>query len=113
MYLFSVYNQKTIIMGLRLRKISPIFKGVKLNYSKTGVSLSLGKKGASINLGKDGIKTTIGKPGSGVSYSEQLSYDKILSNAPAKDGKFWQDKRLIIILMAILIIGLFLLGVSI
>lgn len=61
-------------MGLRLRKIIPLGKGLRLNLSKRGGSFSIGRKGFTVNIGKDGVRSTTGLPGSGISYSEYASY---------------------------------------
>lgn len=59
-------------MSLRLRKLFPLIKGVRLNVSKTGVSVSVGKAGRMLNISPKGVKGTVGVPGSGVSYQQNL-----------------------------------------
>lgn len=61
-------------MPFRFRKSFRIAPGVKINLSKTGTSLSLGGKGASVNIGRKRVRTTVGLPGTGISYSEDVSY---------------------------------------
>ncbi|MDX1949565.1 MAG: DUF4236 domain-containing protein, partial [Rickettsiales bacterium] len=69
-----------IKMGLKLRKIVPIAKLLKLNFSKSGASLTFGKKGSAINISKDGVRASIGKVGSGIGYSEYFSFKKLKLN---------------------------------
>lgn len=51
---------------MRFRKSLTIFKGVKLNFSKSGVSLTVGGKGVSTNIGKKGIFLNTSIPGTGL-----------------------------------------------
>ena len=57
-------------MGLRFRRSVTLFKGVKLNFSKSGVSVTTGVKGFhktyNFNTGK--TTTSVGIPGTGISY---------------------------------------------
>jgi hypothetical protein len=56
-------------MGLRFRRSTRIFPGVRINLGKRGVSTSIGVRGAHVTFGKIGIRTTVGIPGTGVSYT--------------------------------------------
>lgn len=51
---------------MRFRKSINIFKGVKLNFSKSGVSLTVGGKGVSANIGKKGLFLNTSLPGTGL-----------------------------------------------
>ncbi len=51
---------------MRFRKSITIFKGVKLNFSKSGVSLTVGGKGVSTNIGKKGVFLNTSIPGTGL-----------------------------------------------
>ena len=51
---------------MRFRKSITIFKGVKLNFSKSGVSLTVGGKGLSTNIGKKGVFLNTSIPGTGL-----------------------------------------------
>ena len=51
---------------MRFRKTITIFKGLKLNLSKSGVSVTLGGKGVSANVGKKGVYLNTGIPGTGI-----------------------------------------------
>ena len=51
---------------MRFRKTITIFKGLKLNLSKSGVSVTVGGKGVSANLGKNGVYLNTGIPGTGL-----------------------------------------------
>jgi len=51
---------------MRFRKSINIFKGVKLNFSKSGVSLTVGGKGVSTNIGKKGVFLNTSIPGTGL-----------------------------------------------
>lgn len=51
---------------MRFRKSITIFKGVKLNFSKSGVSLTVGGKGVSANVGKKGVFLNTSIPGTGL-----------------------------------------------
>lgn len=83
-------------MPLKLRKILPLVKGLKLNLSKSGASITLGKKGSAINIGTKGVRASIGKVGSGIGWSEYNSY---------KSGNF--KLVFIIVLLTVLAIWLF------
>lgn len=64
-------------MPLRFRRSFKIFKGFKINLSKSGFSTSIGGRGHSINLGKKGVRVTTGLPGTGFSYSKLISKPSI------------------------------------
>ena len=51
---------------MRFRKSITIFKGVKLNFSKSGVSLTVGGKGVSTNIGRKGVFLNTSIPGTGL-----------------------------------------------
>ena len=51
---------------MRFRKSINIFKGLKLNFSKSGVSLTVGGKGVSANIGKKGLFLNTSIPGTGL-----------------------------------------------
>lgn len=51
---------------MRFRKSINIFKGVKLNFSKSGVSVTVGGKGVSANIGKKGLFLNTSIPGTGL-----------------------------------------------
>ena len=51
---------------MRFRKTITIFKGLKMNLSKSGVSFTVGGKGVSANLGKQGVFLNTGIPGTGL-----------------------------------------------
>ena len=59
-------------MGLKIRRSISIFKGLKLNISKSGVSTTVGKKGASVTFGKKRARVNVGIPGTGISYSKEV-----------------------------------------
>ena len=60
-------------MGFRFQKRITMFKGIKLNLSKSGVSVSVGRPGASLNLGGKGTTANVGVPGTGLSDRERIS----------------------------------------
>ncbi|HMN14960.1 MAG TPA: DUF4236 domain-containing protein [Bellilinea sp.] len=102
-------------MPFRFRKSFRIAPGVKVNLSKTGTSLSLGGKGASVNIGRKRVRTTVGLPGTGVSYSEDVSYarDKAARSAERPEarqpaGGFW--KLALVILAGLAFAGFHLLS---
>ncbi|MBR1905962.1 MAG: DUF4236 domain-containing protein [Clostridiales bacterium] len=70
-------------MGLNFRKSITLFKGVKLNLSKSGPSLSFGRSGLrqSINL-KGQARTSVGIPGTGIYYTKNTNVKTL-----AKKGK--------------------------
>ncbi|MCR4775664.1 MAG: DUF4236 domain-containing protein [Saccharofermentans sp.] len=70
-------------MGLNFRKSITLFKGVKLNLSKSGPSLSFGRSGLrqSINL-KGQARTSVGIPGTGIYYTKNTNVKNL-----AKKGK--------------------------
>ena len=51
---------------MRFRKSINIFKGVRMNVSKSGVSFTMGRKGISANIGKEGVFLNTGLPGTGL-----------------------------------------------
>ena len=51
---------------MRFRKSINIFKGVRMNVSKSGVSFTMGRKGISANVGKDGVFLNTSLPGTGL-----------------------------------------------
>ena len=59
-------------MGFRLRQSIKLFRGVRINLSKSGVSASVGESGATLNFSSRGTRATVGLPGSGLSYREKL-----------------------------------------
>ena len=60
-------------MGLiKARRSIKIFKGLRLNFSKSGVSATIGKKGSSVTVGKNRTRVNVGIPGTGLSYSEEV-----------------------------------------
>lgn len=59
-------------MAFRFQKRIKLFKGVRLNLSKSGVSTSFGKRGAQITVGRQ-TRATVGIPGSGLSYTATTS----------------------------------------
>ena len=51
---------------MRFRKSITLFKGIKLNFSKSGVSLTVGGKGLSANVGQKGLFLNTSIPGTGL-----------------------------------------------
>ena len=51
---------------MRFRKTINLFKGVKMNVSKSGVSFTMGRKGVSANIGKEGVFLNTSLPGTGL-----------------------------------------------
>jgi len=65
---------------MRFRKSINIFKGVRMNVSKSGVSLTVGRKGISTNIGKEGVFLNTSLPGTGL-YDRRKLVD---FNGPGK-----------------------------
>ena len=59
-------------MGFRFSRKISIFKGLRLNLSKSGTSVSLGGRGAWLTIGKRGAQATVGIPGTGMSWREKI-----------------------------------------
>jgi len=59
-------------MGFRFSRRISLFKGLRLNLSKTGTSVSVGGRGAWLTFGKKGTRATVGIPGTGMSWSEKI-----------------------------------------
>ena len=57
---------------MRFRKKLNLFKGVKLNVSKSGVSLTVGRKGVSANVGPEGLFLNTSIPGTGLYDRKKL-----------------------------------------
>lgn len=72
---------------LRFWRRIKIFPGVYLNFSKSGVSVSLGPRGAKLTLGKRGARATAGIPGTGLSYTHQVSKDKLGGDADSTENQ--------------------------
>ncbi|MCR4689315.1 MAG: DUF4236 domain-containing protein [Saccharofermentans sp.] len=81
-------------MGLNFRKSITLFKGVKLNLSKSGPSLSFGKSGLrqSINL-KGQSRTTVGIPGTGIYYTKTANVKNLLGDKDKKKKDTKTDKK--------------------
>jgi hypothetical protein len=67
----------------RFRKILNIFRGLRLNLSKSGISVSLGPKGSKYTIGPKGTRTTVGLPGSGLFYTNYHGYDQSTGSEPS------------------------------
>lgn len=59
-------------MGFRFNRRISIFKGLRLNLSKSGTSVSVGGRGAWLTFGKKGARATVGILGTGMSWSEKI-----------------------------------------
>ena len=59
-------------MGFRFSRRISLFKGLRLNLSKSGTSVSVGGRGAWLTFGKKGTRATVGIPGTGMSWSEKI-----------------------------------------
>lgn len=64
-------------MSYRFRESIKLFKGVRLNLSKTGVSLSIGSAPYTMTIGKRGLKHTVSIPNTGLSFAHTDQYSKI------------------------------------
>ena len=69
-------------MGFRFNRRISIFKGLRLNLSKSGPSVSVGGRGAWLTFGKKGTRATVGIPGTGMSWSEKIDSPSPDSPAP-------------------------------
>jgi hypothetical protein len=58
---------------MRFRKSITLFKGFRLNFSKSGISTTIGGKGASINIGKKGTYLNTSIPGTGLYDRKRIS----------------------------------------
>lgn len=68
---------------MRFRKSINIFKGLRMNVSKSGVSFTMGRKGVSANIGKEGVFLNTSLPGTGL-YDRRKLVD---FNGPGKSQK--------------------------
>ncbi|NBT48189.1 MAG: DUF4236 domain-containing protein [Actinobacteria bacterium] len=59
-------------MGFRFSRRISLFKGLRLNISKSGTSVSVGSRGGWLTFGKKGTRATVGIPGTGMSWSEKI-----------------------------------------
>jgi hypothetical protein len=56
-------------MSLRFRRSVTLFRGVRLNLTKTGIGISGGVRGARVSVHSSGRRTaSVGIPGTGLSY---------------------------------------------
>lgn len=99
-------------MGLRFHKSLKLSSLLKVNLSKSGASLSVGKRGATINIGSKGIKNTVGLPGSGFSYSQYKSYNK-LKPANQNDNGAAKANNSLTVFVGILIVVCVILALSV
>jgi len=83
-------------MGFRFSRRISLFKGLRLNLSKTGTSVSVGGRGAWLTFGKKGTRATVGIPGTGMSWSE-----KIDSPAPQQSTPSFSILALLVQLISI------------
>ena len=68
---------------MRFRKTINLFKGLKMNVSKSGVSFTVGPgKGISANVGREGVFLNTGIPGTGL-YDRKKLVDFNGSGKPA------------------------------
>ena len=67
-------------MSFRFNRRLSIFKGVRLNLSKSGSSVSIGGRGAWLTFGNKGARATVGIPGTGMSWSEKISPRALSAN---------------------------------
>ncbi len=65
---------------MRFSKRITLFPGFRLNFGKTGVSATVGPRGCSIGIGKRGMFLSTSIPGTGVSYREPLSKNRLFSS---------------------------------
>jgi len=69
--------------SIRFYRRIPLIPGLlHLNLSKGGISLSLGERGWGVTFGRNGIRFTAGLIGTGLSVSEQVSYEKLENMNP-------------------------------
>ena len=59
-------------MAFRFNRRISLFKGLRLNLSKSGTSVSVGGRGGWLTFGKKGTRATVGIPGTGMSWSEKI-----------------------------------------
>jgi hypothetical protein len=91
-------------MGFRFSRRISLFKGLRLNLSKSGTSVSVGGRGGWLTFGKKGTRATVGIPGTGMSWSEKIE-------DPAPEGEqpsiIFRLFGLIGISFALFFVGLF------
>jgi len=59
-------------MAFRFSRRISLFKGLRLNLSKSGTSVSVGGRGGWLTFGKKGTRATVSVPGTGMSWSEKI-----------------------------------------
>lgn len=74
-------------MGFRLKKSIKIGKNSKINLSKSGIGFSTGVKGARVSVGPKGVRKTASIPGTGISYTDQKSWNQIKNSDKNKVSK--------------------------
>ena len=91
-------------MGFRFSRRISLFKGLRLNLSKSGTSVSVRGRGGWLTFGKKGTRATVGLPGTGMSWSEKIE-------DPAPEGEqhsiIFRLFGLIGISFALFFVGLF------
>lgn len=73
-------------MGFNFRKSIKLGKNFRVNLSKSSVGLSAGVKGARVSVGPKGIRKTACIPGTGISYTEQKSWNQINKSVGTKNS---------------------------
>lgn len=58
-------------MGFRFRRTIRIFKGFRINISKSGISTTTGRRGSSFTIGNKRSSVNFGIPGTGLSYRKE------------------------------------------
>ena len=76
-----------IKMGFNFRKSIKLGKNFRINLSKSGVGFSAGVKGARVSVGPKGVRKTASIPGTGISYTEQKSWNQINKSDQNKGSK--------------------------
>lgn len=73
-------------MGFRIRKSISLGKGMRVNLGKNGISsVTFGKRGAPhVTVGKRGTYVGASIPGTGISYSQKISDEKLAKAKKAK-----------------------------
>ena len=95
-------------MGFRFSRRISLFKGLRLNLSKSGTSVSVGGRGGWLTFGKKGTRATVGIPGTGMSWSVKIGEAPPAHQPPSLSMRL---VGLVGLLSAILLAGIYIYAV--
>jgi hypothetical protein len=101
-------------VGFRFYRRIKLFRGVRINVSRSGISTSIGVRGAHVTVGHGKVRETVGLPGSGISYTHvEGTHQEPRSEAQAAEvaeplpkGSAWRGWLWIGVALAVAVIAI-------